>query len=291
LVLPEESEVLAKVVAWAEGDPSVRTMILTSSRARGDGEADALSDYDVIVAVRDAAEFAASDAWAQEYGEPLVRWNDQGELDGETTYFRGVVYRDGAKIDYTVWPEALLERVSKRATLPDVLDVGYRILLDKDASTSDWRPPSHRAHIPAKPTKDQYDALVDEFWWDTTYVAKGLWRGEVIFVKFALDHDAKFGALRRFLEWRIEIDHEWSLKPGAYGRGIERLLPADIWSELASTYVGIEAENNWSALFRTTALFRRVATEVGDALGYTYPQDVDDAVTAQLERVRELPPG
>jgi aminoglycoside 6-adenylyltransferase len=291
LVLPEESEVLAKVVAWAEGDPSVRTMILTSSRARGDGEADALSDYDVIVAVRDAAEFAASDAWAQEYGEPLVRWNDQGELDGETTYFRGVVYRDGAKIDYTVWPEALLERVSKRATLPDVLDVGYRILLDKDASTSDWRPPSHRAHIPAKPTKDQYDALVDEFWWDTTYVAKGLWRGEVIFVKFALDHDAKFGALRRFLEWRIEIDHEWSLKPGAYGRGIERLLPADIWSELASTYVGIKAEDNWSALFRTTVLFRRVATEVGDALGYAYPQDVDDDVTAHLERVRELPPG
>jgi aminoglycoside 6-adenylyltransferase len=291
LVLPEESEVLAKVVAWAEGDPSVRTMILTSSRARGDGEADALSDYDVIVAVRDAAEFAASDAWAQEYGEPLVRWNDQGELDGETTYFRGVVYRDGAKIDYTVWPEALLERVSKRATLPDVLDVGYRILLDKDASTSDWRPPSHRAHIPAKPTKDQYDALVDEFWWDTTYVAKGLWRGEIIFVKFALDHDAKFGALRRFLEWRIEIDHEWSLKPGAYGRGIERLLPADIWSELASTYVGIKAEDNWSALFRTTVLFRRVATEVGDALGYAYPQDVDDDVTAHLERVRELPPG
>jgi aminoglycoside 6-adenylyltransferase len=266
-------------------------MILTSSRARGDGEADALSDYDVIVAVRDAAEFAASDAWAQEYGEPLVRWNDQGELDGETTYFRGVVYRDGAKIDYTVWPEALLERVSKRATLPDVLDVGYRILLDKDASTSDWRPPSHRAHIPAKPTKDQYDALVDEFWWDTTYVAKGLWRGEVIFVKFALDHDAKFGALRRILEWRIEIDHEWSLKPGAYGRGIERLLPADIWSELASTYVGIKAEDNWSALFRTTVLFRRVATEVGDALGYAYPQDVDDDVTAHLERVRELPPG
>jgi aminoglycoside 6-adenylyltransferase len=220
-----------------------------------------------------------------------VQWNDQGELDGETTYFRGVVYRDGAKIDYTVWPEALLERVSKRATLPDILDVGYRILLDKDARTSDWRPPTYRAHIPAKPTKDQYDALVDEFWWDTTYVAKGLWRGEVIFVKFALDHDAKFGALRRFLEWRIEIDHEWSLKPGAYGRGIERLLPADIWSELASTYVGIKAEDNWSALFRTTVLFRRVATEVGDALGYAYPQDVDDDVTAHLQRVRELPPG
>lgn len=67
-------------------------------------------------------------------------------------------------------------------------------------------------------------------------VAKSLWRGEGVFAKFMLDYDAKFVALRSFLEWRIETDDDWSLKPGAYGRGLERLLPADIWSELASTY-------------------------------------------------------
>jgi aminoglycoside 6-adenylyltransferase len=119
-------------------------------------------------------------------------------------------------------------------------------------------------------------------------VAKGLWRGEVIFAKFALDHDAKFGALRRFLEWLIELDHDWSLRPGAYGRGLERLLPDDVWSELSSTYVGADIEDNWNALFRTAALFRKVATEVGDALGYAYPQEIDDAVTTHLNDVREL---
>jgi aminoglycoside 6-adenylyltransferase len=80
-------------------------------------------------------------------------------------------------------------------------------------------------------------------------------------------------------------------KPGAYGRGLERLLPADIWSELASTFVGTGIEDNWNALFRTTALFRRVATEVGLALGYAYPQRVDDALTAHLGRVRKLAAG
>jgi aminoglycoside 6-adenylyltransferase len=105
-----------------------------------------------------------------------------------------------------------------------------------------------------------------------------------------LDYDAKFVALRRFLEWRIELDHDWSLRPGAYGRGLERLLPADHWSELGATYVGTDIERNWNALFRTTALFRRVATEVGDALGYAYPLDVDEAVSAQLEAVRQLAP-
>src|SRR5206468_565004 len=47
----EESAVLDRLVAWASTSPAVRALILTSSRARSDGSADALSDYDVVVAV------------------------------------------------------------------------------------------------------------------------------------------------------------------------------------------------------------------------------------------------
>jgi aminoglycoside 6-adenylyltransferase len=159
-------------------------MILTSSRAKPNGRADELSDYDIIVAVRDTAEFLTTDSWVSAYGQPLVRWGDEDELYGMTTYFRGVIYHDGVKVDYTLSPDALLERVSEEATLPESLDVGYRILLDEDARTSRWQPPTYRAHIPAKPTKAQYDALVDEFWWDAMHVAKSLRRGDVVFAKF-----------------------------------------------------------------------------------------------------------
>jgi Streptomycin adenylyltransferase len=37
------------------------------------------------------------------------------------------------------------------------------------------------------------------------------------------------------------------------------------------------------------ALFRRVAPDVGNALGYTYPQQVDEQVSAYLEAIREMP--
>ncbi len=289
--LPEEADVLGRLVAWGEACPPIRALILTSSRARSDATVDLLSDYDVIAAVHDPAAFAADGSWPSAYGPPSARWGDQGELYGLTTYFRGVVYEDGVKIDYTLWPDALLERVSEGGALPGMLDVGYRVLLDKDGRTSGWPPPAYRAHIPTRPTQAEYDALVEEFWWSATYVAKSLWRGEVVFTKYVLDHDLKLGPLRRFLEWRIEIDHDWSVRPGMLGRGLERSLPADVWAELAGTYVGMDVEDNWDALFRTTALFRRVATEVGDALGYAYPQHVDDVVTAQLEAVRDLRPG
>lgn len=284
-----EADVLGKLVAWGEPEPLVRAMILTSSRARGDETVDALSDYDVIVAVTDVEAFADDTAWTSCYGRPLARWGDEHEVHGLRTYFRGVVYEDGTKIDWSIWPDELLERVAETVELSDDLDVGYRVLLDKDGATSRWKAATHRAHIPPKPSKAEYRALVEEFWWSATYVAKSLWRDELVIAKFALDNDMKLGVLRRFLEWRIELEHDWSVRSGAYGRGLKRALPTDLWAEFERTYVGPGLEENWEALSRTNALFRRVAIEVGEALGYEYPQDVDDRMSALLEATREQP--
>lgn len=290
LALPDEGTVLGRLLAWTEEDEDVRAVILTSSRVTPDERADLLSDYDVILAVRDPQSFDRDGQWLSRYGRPAARWGDESELFGLPTAFLGVVYEDGVKIDYTIWPEAMLERVSGAEAPPEGLDVGYRVLLDRDGRTAGWAPPTYRAHIPRPPTEAEYRAQVEEFWWSATYVAKGLWRGEVVFAKFALDTDMKLGPLRRMLEWRIELDRDWSLRPGAYGRGLERNLPADLAEMLAATYVGAGVEENWGALFTTAALFRRVAGEVGEALGYPYPREVDDAVAGHVAAVRELAP-
>lgn len=286
-----EADVLERLVAWGEAEPRVRVLILTSSRARADETADALSDYDAIIAVEDVRAFAQDTEWTRGYGRPVARWGDEHEVHGLTTYFRGVVYEDGVKIDWTIWSDALVDRVADADALPDDLDVGYRVLLDKDGRTSGWKPATYRAHVPSPPSAAEYRALVEEFWWSSTYVAKSLWRDELIIAKFALDYDMKLGVLRRFLEWRIELDHHWSVRPGVLGRGLKRLLPAELWSEFVRTYVGPGLEENWEALFRTTALFRRVAIEVGEELGHSYPQHVDERMTAYLHAVRGLPQG
>src|SRR5580765_79871 len=171
--LPPEAEVLGKLVAWGESEPAVRALVLTSTRATGGG--DLLSDYDVIVAARDVERLAAETGWIGAYGPPAARWSDRHELRCAATWFHGVVYEDGVRVDYTLWPDALLDRVAEESSLPDDLDVGYRVLLDKDGQTAAWAAPTHRAHIPGPPAREQYDALVSEFWWDTTYVAKALW--------------------------------------------------------------------------------------------------------------------
>ena len=231
---PSEPSVLEKLKVWGRTQSAVRALILTSSRARNDGVADVLSDYDLVLAVTDLGRFEKEDAWISDYGRPIVRWDDQSTLYGLTTLFRGIIYEDYVKIDYSVWPDTMLDRISAEPQLPDCLDV-------------------------------------------------------LVFAKFSLDYQIKLEVMRRVLEWHIEIEHDWRTRPGVHGRNISRLLPPDLWERWSGTYVGSELEENWVALFRSVELFRRVATEVGAALGYTYPTKLDDEVTDYLKALRSLP--
>jgi aminoglycoside 6-adenylyltransferase len=287
--LPTETEVLTKLTAWAQTLPTVRAMLLTSSRARPGGPVDSLSDYDIILAVTDEFRTGWEEPWLYDYGEPMVRWGDEGERLGVTTHFRSVIYRDYIKIDYSIWPDTLLTRVAQSSELPEELNEGYRVLLDKDGATREWKSPTHRAFIPARPTEAEYRALVEEFWWVATYVGKSLWRNELVFARWVLFADLHDGGLRRMLEWRLEIDHNWSIRPGVHGRRLQSLLPAETWTALTDTSTGPGIENAWTALWQTVSLFRQTAGEVAGALGFVYPQAVDAQVSAYLQEIEQLP--
>lgn len=269
--MPGIDAVLRRVLAWAEAEPAVRAVVVTSTRAQAEGPPDELSDYDIVLALDDMDCFDAAAA----YGNPAARWGDEHDVHGTKTRFLGVVYDDEVKIDWTLWPENVLGLVAARG-LTDALDVGYRVLLDKDGATAGWAEPTYRAHIPRRPTADEYVGLVEEFWWSATYLAKARARDEQFFLRFVLHVDLTHSVLRRMLEWLVETRHDWSWKPGAYGRGIEQALPPDVAHQLAAADGSLE---------RTVELFRQVARDVGNALGYAYPQHADDAVSTYIDRL------
>lgn len=260
-------DVIGRLVQWAKHQPLVRALILESSRASDRASVDLLSDYDVLLVVSRTRPFSQDESWLHDFGQILVLFRDQGRTHGLATYNRLVLYEDGTKIDFILWPVALWPRVLIASRLPDLLDHGYQVLVDKDHLTDELTPPAYRAYIPRKPTAHEYQALLEEFWWETIYVAKNLWRDELVQAKYNLDCVMKLNLLRRLLEWRIELDHNWSWKPGVLGRGLKQQLDRRTWDEFASTFVGPSLEENWQALFQTTALLRRVALEVGGGAG------------------------
>jgi len=127
-------------VQWAKNQPLVRAMLLESSRASERAPVDILSDYDVLLVVSDTRPFSQDETWLQDFGKILVLFRDKGRIHGLTTYNRLVLFEDGTKIDYIVWPVALLQRVLDAPRLPDLLDQGY------------WEPPTRRSGLRSRRT-------------------------------------------------------------------------------------------------------------------------------------------
>ena len=289
----EQADVLALLKGWAGGQDGVLAMLLTSTRAVPQAAVDRLSDYDVILVVHNILPFHADRTWLQAFGDVLVGYWDpiQPAEGSDILAFGNVIqYADGLKIDFTLWPVELLQRIVGEPKLPAELDAGYLVLLDKDGLTKDLPAPTCTGYIPTRPTEEIYQKTIEDFFSDAPYAAKCLWRGELLPLKWCLDYDMKHLFLRQMLEWHIECDHSWSVAPGALGKGLKKWLRPELWAELESTYVAALPEDNWDALLRTIALFRRAAREVGEQLRYPYPEYLDERVTNYVKQIRVLAP-
>jgi aminoglycoside 6-adenylyltransferase len=284
-----EHDVVSSLVQWAEAKADIRAMLLTSSRANPQATVDEFSDYDIILAVTDFRRYLESDDWLEDFGRVLTVYKDPIHTEfGLGRFIRVTHYEDGTKIDYTVYPVDLLTRIAKEPELPADLDVGYSVLVDKDKLTEQLKPPTYKAHIPTIPTEKEYQTLVEEFFSETMYVAKHICRDDLMPLKHCLDCMAKQEHLRRMLEWRVELDHNWSVRAGAYGKNLKKYVAPAVWSELESTYVGPGKRENWKALFKTINIFRKVATEVADCLNYSYPHSLDERVVKYLGKTKRF---
>ncbi|NIM04586.1 MAG: hypothetical protein GTO55_01540 [Armatimonadetes bacterium] len=287
--------VIEKLIALGEKHDEIRAIILTSTRADDNAPTDILSDYDAELYVTDVAPFAESDDWFQAFGPVLVVFRgDENEpftkdSNGLPCCTRLVIYEDGIRIDFQVAQVEALKEECRAPSLPTHFDVGYEVLLDKDNLTASLKPPTFKAHIPPVPTKEEYEALANNFWWDSTYVPKYLWRDDLPPAVYMLNC-LREPMLRRMLEWSIETERNWAWKPGIHGRGLKEVLDAETYAEFMSTYPAGNSDSVWQALYRTTALFRKTATKVAAALKYEYPHNLDARVTTYLQTIQKLDP-
>ena len=286
----EKGKFIPNFVRWAENQPLVRAALLTSTLAIPGAAVDIFSDFDVILILSDVRPFFEDRAWLEDFGPVLAMYRDPLEpLDGFLKSGNVTQYENGLKIDFTLWPVELLQKTAASPQLPAEFDAGYLVLLDKDHLTDSLKAPTYRGYIPSPPSEAEYLRKIEEFFLDTGYTAKFLWRGDLMAAKTLLDYFVKDEHLRPMLEWHMEIGHKWSLKPGPHGRGLQKWLRPDLWAELGETYTGFGLEENWQALDRTIALMRKVAQEVGSHLGFAYPADLDRRAVGYLDAVKNQP--
>lgn len=282
--------ILERICEWAREDRRVRLVVLNGSRGRDDPAVDRFSDYDVSLFVTAVGSFASDNGWYEQFGPVLVRLHETVVVNAEEVPVRQVTYVDGrVTVEFSVFHVRLAQALYASHRIPDWVSLGYRVLLDKDTRSYEFKPVDGHGYIPERPKRAEYEGLINEFWWQATVAAKYLRRGDLLQAKHTLDCVIRYTLLGKLLGWHVQIYRDWHCNPGRLGSRLPELLAPERWEALQATYAGGEVEDNWRSLFALCFFFRKSAQEVGDALGHSYPVQLDASVMSYLVEIRGTP--
>ena len=278
-----EHEMLELILSTAQSDERIRAVIMSGSRANRDARRDIFQDFDVAYFVTDVASFSRDHTWINRFGELMILQTPEAMSDpppmndGRFAYL--MQFADGNRIDLTLFPVARLSQFRRESL--------SLLLLDKDNLFETFPSPNESAFLPQRPDAQTFSDCCNEFWWVSTYVAKGLWREEIIYAKYMLDCVVR-EQLMKMLTWYVGMKTQFLHGPGKFGKNLRQYLEPELWAMLEKTYSNAGVENTWDSIFVTCDLFRSVAKRVAERFGLDYPRGDDESVTAHLKHVRFL---
>ena len=279
-----EQEMLELILDTARDDERIRAVIMNGSRANPDAPWDFFQDFDIVYIVTEVSSFKRDPNWIKRFGEMMILqmpddMRDPPPSDDERFAYL-MQFTDGNRIDLSIHPIAKLDELGE-----DSLSL---LLLDKDGIIEPFAPASESNYLPKPPSAKAFADCCNEFWWCCPYVAKGLWREEILYAKYMFDQAIR-DELMKMLRWHIGVKTQFSHNPGKFGKYFQQYLEPDLWDMLQKTYADASYDHTWEALFVMCDLFRMVAVQVADHFGFDYPHSDDKKVSVHLQHVRVLP--
>lgn len=204
---------------------------------------DIFQDYDIVYVVTSLQSFVNDRSWIDRFGK-LIIMQTPDEMGVEASvplhkYAFLMQFTDGNRIDLTFYESNHISSWHRES-----LSV---LLLDKDGIIAPFDEPSNRDYLTILPTAAQFAECCNEFWWVSTYVAKGLWRRELAYAKFMYERPVR-DMLIRMLQWHIGIQTKFAVDSGKCGKYFERYLTPGQWVAFVQTYPDGDYEHMWQGL-------------------------------------------
>ena len=282
-------EKLEQIIHWAENNPDIRAVLLTSSLVNPYAPVDDFSDLDVELVFGNRASYESGNEWIRLFGEPISMIEEDDRVFDGRHAMKMVLYKDHVKVDFKLYQVAEFIEEIKEENLPEDWDVGYKVLVDKDDLTKNLKPPTYQSIMIQKPKEKEFQQLMNDFWWDTTYVAKCLKRGDIFYAKFMSENILRTDYLVPLIEWHIAGNHEWNnITTNKHGRLFKKYLSADLWNKVEKTFSGSNIEENWNALFAYADLVHELGTSLAEKLHFIYPSKLEDDIRNYLKNVKTM---
>ena len=280
-------EIIRNFVPWAEAEENIRTAIVIGSRARKLHPADEWADLDLVILARDPGPYLQDAQWVERFGEPWITFVEP--TAGGPGMERRVLYSGGLDVDFAFFPMAGLEQAAQKTLPPEwnqAFGRGTRVLIDKDKFLERLKPAFSEPAPPSPPAREQFLNVIHDFWYHAVWCAKHLRRGELWWGKSACDAHMK-GLLRQMLEWHVRATKGPGHDTWLRGRFLEEWADPRAVNNLHQTFAHYDEEDTWRALFATMDLFRWVARETAEKLGYPDSAADDKPITVYVKSLYE----
>ncbi len=268
------------IMNFAEQDERIRVVGMNGSRVNKNIEKDSYQDYDIVYLVTEMDSFIKNREWIDYFGEILIMQTpEDSELFPPSlgNWFSFLMqFTDGNRIDLMLVPIEELDSYVKNDSLTT-------ILLDKDERVKNKPIPTEESHFLQMPTENQFLDACNEFWWVSTYVAKGLCRNEFL---YATNHIEKVmrEEILRLIAWKVGCQYGFQVNLGKSYKFLEQYTTARDWQALQQTFQLSTYDNCWRVLFHMFEMYRELVTFVADRLQFKVP-DYDQNVEAYVRQL------
>ena len=244
----------------------VEAVAMSGSQTNPKAPKDEFQDYDVVYVVDDLDTLTSNLAWLDQFGMRLI---EQHNVLGHRRLYL-MLFEDGNRIDLTLCPkESIQEWVDSEA--------GFKVLKD-DKGLFDSYIPRPKRYWTYPPTKEEFAASCNEFWWVSAYVVKAIRRNQLI---YATDH--LYGIcqqeLLKVLAWQVTSDRG-VVDIGKNYKYLFQYLPAGQEKEFSALLDLSSLEKNSQSLFATMNFFHREATVLAQKMGFAYDKEVAEKMTS-----------
>lgn len=275
-------EIITLFVNWGKAQDTIHSAIIIGSRARTDIPADEWSDLDIILLTDTPDLFTRSEDWLNQISPYSITFLEKTAVGDSLE--RRVMFDPHLDVDFVI---LTLEQFSSMLQLKEIQQVfqkGYKVLFDKTDITTVIKVPGDVLPITQMPTQQQYDNLVQDFWYHIVWVSKKLLRGEIWVALECLDSNLK-NLLRTMAEWHAVsvLNHA----PWHNGRFIEKWADPRLVNYFTKIFATYDSNSIIHSMKETMDIFRLLAIEVSEVLDFPYPEQANQAAVSFVENCQE----
>ncbi|MBQ1591968.1 MAG: aminoglycoside 6-adenylyltransferase [Treponema sp.] len=262
---------LNKISDFFSGVNEVEFLGLIGSSSNAESLSDEYSDIDLILVTGNLEKYYSDGSWLSSIDDVWVTFTESAK---DINYWeRRCVFSKGLDVDFIIVDKAkLLNPQESFPVLNDICHKTLQVVMDKGNLFPYFSRFITDKHDYTFPTQNDYDNLVNDFYFHYLWAYKKCLRGEYWVALQCLNSYLKSKTLT-MIEWYEHLLHGNDYNTFYQGRHLEKWAEESIKSELKNIFSSYNKDSIIKALDANRILFTRIAKDTAKMIDYVFPEE------------------